>query len=437
MIVLPVLVLIFALHGAARTLPGAEPLSFPIIRKRNPKFLTKRDNMIVLENVSTLTYLIRLQIGTPPQPVDVVLDTGSFELWVDPICSTAATEEQAEQCNLAGMYYPGLSSSYIDRNSTSKLAYGKGAVEFSYAADRILIPGSNLQSLENVVFGIGQSSHDLAWGIAGIGHGEGFNTRYNNLIDELFMQGVTQSRAFSISLGSQFDDNAGTVVFGGIDTRKFSGSLHRFDNLPPQLEGRKNGPWRYWIQLDSVGLTKPGWMPKTYATAPMPALLDTGSTWSYLPPEIVDGLTRDLDTGGWEDGSYRVPCSMKSHPGSIDFAFGNLTIHVPYAEFITEFDGGHCALGVLPKEEHTDSVILGDSFLRSAYVVFDQTNQELFLARSAHCGTNKKTLSPEAGAASRFIGECHHADGIPSPLPMGLVVAPFALVFWIVGLLLC
>lgn len=241
------------------------------------------------------------------------------------------------------------------------------------------------QALENVVFGIGQASNDLVWGIAGVGHGNGFNTHYNNLIDELFVQGVTQSKAFSISLGSQFDDNAGTVVFGGVDTRKFSGPFHRFDNLPPQLEGRKNGPWRYWIQLDSVGLTKPGGVPKMYANTSMPALLATGSTWSYLPSEIAEKLTRDLNASVWEDGSYQVPCSIKSHPGSVDFAFGNLTIRVPYAEFITEFEGDYCALEVLPKEEQTNSVILGDSFLRSAYsqpspkVLFHEFSKRLIL----------------------------------------------------------
>ncbi|KAK4167119.1 aspartic peptidase domain-containing protein [Cladorrhinum sp. PSN259] len=434
-----VLQLIFALHVASRALPAAEagivePLSFPVIQKKTIRPLGKRDNTVSLENVSTLTYLIRLQIGTPPQPVEIILDTGSFELWVDPTCSTAATKDQSLECSLAGTYNPELSLTYVDKNVSSKMTYGKGGVEFQYAADSILVPGSNSQVLQNVVFGIGQKSTDLAWGIGGIGHGIGFNTRYNNLIDELYVQGITQSRAFSISLGSQFDDNAGTVVFGGVDTRKFSGHLHRFDNLPPQPEGKRDGPWRYWIQVDSVGLTKPGEVPYTFANSSMPALLDTGSTWTYLPAAIVDKLTTDLNATKWDDGSYEVPCSLKSHPGFVDFAFHNLTIHVPYAEFITEFEGNYCALGVLPRDEQT--AILGDSFLRSAYVVFDQTNQDLYLARSAHCGTNKQSLSSELGAASKFIGECSPADGYPTPVPTGLVVAPFALVCWIIGLLL-
>ncbi|KAK3989894.1 aspartic peptidase domain-containing protein [Cladorrhinum sp. PSN332] len=426
-----------ALHAASRALPeanaGIEPLSFPVIQKKTTRHWGKRDNTVSLENISTLTYLIRLQIGTPPQPVEVVLDTGSFELWVDPTCSAAATEDQQAECTLAGTYNPELSSTYVDRNGSSKMTYGKGGVELRYAADHILVPGSNSQALQNVIFGIGQASTDLAWGIGGIGHGIGFNTRYNNLIDELYVQGITRSRAFSISLGSQFDDNAGTVVFGGVDTRKFSGTIHRFDNLPPQMEGKRDGPWRYWIQLDSVGLTKPGEVPHIYVNSSMPALLDTGSTWTYLPPKIAEQLARDLNATGWEDGSYEVPCSMKSHPGFVDFAFGNLTIHVPYAEFVTEFEASYCALGVLPREEQTGRAILGDSFLRSAYVIFDQTNQDLYLARSAHCGTNKQTLSPEQGAASKFIGECSPADGYPTPVPTGLVVAPFALIMWIIG----
>ncbi|KAK4224771.1 aspartic peptidase domain-containing protein [Podospora fimiseda] len=428
-------VLLFALHVASRVLPdksGSEPLSFPVIQRKTTKHLGKRDNTVSLTNVSTLTYLIQLQIGTPPQPVEVVLDTGSFELWVDPTCSTASTADQKAECALAGTYNPELSTTYIDKNLSSKITYGKGGVDIKYASDKILLPGTNSQPLQNVIFGLGQSSNDLAWGISGIGHGKGFNTHYNNIIDELYLQGITQSKVFSVSLGSQYDNRAGTVVFGGVDTRKYSGRLHKFVNLPPQLEGNKWGPWRYYIQVDSIGLTKPGEIPYKYDGSSMVALLDTGSTWTYLPQGLVDELAKDTNASLWQDGSYQVPCEMKNDAGWVDFEFGNLTIHVPYSEFITEFEGEYCALGVLPRD---GTPILGDSFLRSSYVIFDQTNQDLYLARSAHCGTNKEILSPEPGAASRFIGECSPADGYPTPVPTGLVVAPIALVMWIIGLI--
>lgn len=48
-------------------------------------------------------------------------------------------------------------------------------------------------------------------GILGIGPGIGLDTNYLNFIDQLAAQGLTQSRAFSLDLGS-IDVSEGTSV---------------------------------------------------------------------------------------------------------------------------------------------------------------------------------------------------------------------------------
>lgn len=73
-----------------------------------------------------------------------------------------------------------------------------------------------------------------------MGHGNGYNLEYDNLIDVLYEQGVTNSRAFSVALGSK-DGSGGTVIFGGVDTKKFSGNLVQLENLPPQMEQGQPG----------------------------------------------------------------------------------------------------------------------------------------------------------------------------------------------------
>ncbi|KAK4681270.1 hypothetical protein QC764_105960 [Podospora pseudoanserina] len=433
--------LAFALLGTALTLPAIETkkglLSFPVLQKRSQSVnLRKRDNVVALGNVSTLTYLIRLEIGTPPQPVEVVLDTGSFELWIDPTCATAATQGQEEKCNASGRYVPGQSSTYVDKGAKQHIGYGKGGAEISYAADSILVPGSNSQPLRNVVFGVGVNTTELAWGVGGIGHGNGFNLHYNNLIDELHAQGITQSKAFSIALGGQYSETGGAIIFGGVDTKKFGGKLHKFDNMPPQIEGSKEGPWRYWVQMKSVGITTPNKVVATYEYSTMPALLDTGSTWSYLPQHIFDSLQDDFNATLSEDGSLEVPCSIVDQPGTVDFTFGDLTIQVPYSEFISQLEPGYCALGVLPRKGSYDRAVLGDSFLRSAYVIFDQTNQHLYMASYHDCGTNEQILSGEVGAALNLTGQCHSGHHLFASIPMCWIIVPAAFVLWVLALFL-
>lgn len=121
-------------------------LSYPITHAKRDTLIRARDETITVYNQSSVTYLFELKIGTPPQDVKVVLDTGSFELWVDPTCSGASTKDQAASCEAAGSYDPSTSSTVIDVQETNTLPYGKGEVEIAYVHDNIQVPGTGSKS---------------------------------------------------------------------------------------------------------------------------------------------------------------------------------------------------------------------------------------------------------------------------------------------------
>jgi len=248
-------------------------------------------------------------------------------------------------------------------------------------------------------------------GIMGVSFGNGYNIEYNNVIDEMVAQKVINTPAFGVALGAKNEaSNSGVITFGGVDTKKYSGALHNSPILGPQ-----NGEdlYRFWIQMDSVGHNG-----KTYAKSQFPVFFDTGSTLSYLPASVMSNLVSDL-SGQLDSSSglYLVPCGQK---GSLSFTFGNFTVNVDLSEFIWDVGQGQCVLGA--SEADDGDYLLGDSFLRSVYAVFDMTPSApaIYFAQYVDCGTNEQVIPAGQGAAAGFQGECtakkNAAVGLSSPV---------------------
>lgn len=79
---------------------------------------------------SSLTFAV--EIGTPPQKIKVFIDTGSYELWVNPKCKTSASQSI---CESHGIYYPDRSNSSMHVGGNFAVTYGTGAVRGSYWSD--------------------------------------------------------------------------------------------------------------------------------------------------------------------------------------------------------------------------------------------------------------------------------------------------------------
>ena len=81
-----------------------------------------------------LTLELAVDIGTPPQRVMVFLDTGSYELWVNPRCNTSAN---AEICENHGHYYPEKSNTSRFVANGFSVRYGTGEAVGHYFRDVI------------------------------------------------------------------------------------------------------------------------------------------------------------------------------------------------------------------------------------------------------------------------------------------------------------
>ncbi|KAH7390254.1 aspartic peptidase domain-containing protein [Cadophora sp. MPI-SDFR-AT-0126] len=363
-----------------------------------------------------LEYLINFEIGNPPQNVTAALDTGSSDTWVNPQCGTGNTIDSNAICQRYGRYRPEKSPTSRGLKQEMYLRYGSGAVLGEYYVDDLHLNGASIKAQQ---FGIATRSQGLDTGLMGLSFGNQVGTSYPNIVDQLAAQNITQSRAFSLDLGS-IDTPEGSIIFGGIDTKKFYGKLSKHPIIPAE-QSPDTYP-RYWINMTSLSLTLPpsktqigpSATPKVFLNSTIAVFLDSGGTLSMLPASIVRPLAAAFPGAqNVGSGQYTVPCSAMNQTGFVDFGFGEKIIRVPWKEFVWFVEPGLCALGLMEGGEGTN--ILGDTFLRAAFVVYDQDNHNLHLAESADCGSNLVAIGRGKDAVPSVAGDCNAPAYSDSP----------------------
>jgi hypothetical protein len=197
------------------------------------------------------------------------------------------------------------------------------------------------------------------------------------------------------------ENGVGNILFGGVDTTKYSGDLV---SLPIQPDSRSNSILSFTVVLDGLSVTD-ATKSTAYAQSniSIPVILDSGTTITYLP----DQISQDLQTGvgAVNSASYGlvVPCTLKSSPATINFRFGNAngpTIVAPISQFVLDFPAGFpaptfktngalaCRWGIAASAGRPN--LFGDTFLRGAYVVYNLDKSEVAIANAVLNATSSQ-----------------------------------------------
>jgi hypothetical protein len=225
-------------------------------------------------------------------------------------------------------------------------------------------------------FGVATQGN-AATGVLGIGYPalEGISqveglSPYPNLVDVMLSQGLIESRTYSLYLNG-IHNSEGSIVFGGLDLDKFTGSLY---TLP--INAGPSGVDRFYVTLTSITLsTSSSATPSPMYPSgafPVNAVLDSGTSFMVFPSDIYQTVlnTFHAESVSSPDALPVVNCNMPLDTSvSLNFYFSDVEIQVPYNEFILESSTGVCYLAI--QESLTVCAVLGDAFLRSAYVVYD------------------------------------------------------------------
>lgn len=168
-----------------------------------------------------------------------------------------------------------------------------------------------------------------------------------------------------------------------------------------------------------------------------PALLDSGSTLSLIPDELFEAIVDRFDVITDDEGNGLVECdTLEDEDITLDFGFGGedgFIIRAPLRQFSLpvwdltgqplELANGDrvCQLGLMPQSALGLPIILGDTFLRGAYVVYDLDNHQISMAQAVYNATGSEIVEITEdnqigeGPVITGVSVTQTATGAPAP----------------------
>lgn len=251
---------------------------------------------------------------------------------------------------------------------------------------------------------------------------------YPTFLDNLVAQGTINKRLFSLFLNTT-DSPTSSLVFGGVDTERYYDDLVEVPMVPTFI---KNMVSQYAVMLE--GFSPKGIDGAKELKESKLVILDNGSPLNILPADIVAPLEKFFDTVAiktqYISGTYVNCAAGRNHEGiNFAFKFAGKTIYMPVsdavADVFTDKDKrtlktalgdkakdwtGVCALSFLPEVPGVP-FLLGDPFLRNAYVVYDQDRETIALAQAKlnSAKTNIVEIAKDTGVPTKK-GEASKCD---------------------------
>ncbi len=105
----------------------------------SPRLLLRQNSVDVQNHDAGTKYAIEIEVGTPPQEITLIIDTGSPDTWLNPSCATAGSSGQISECRASARFDPNKSSSINATEYGDVLRYGKGNATIQYVHETLTI----------------------------------------------------------------------------------------------------------------------------------------------------------------------------------------------------------------------------------------------------------------------------------------------------------
>ncbi|KAG1899473.1 aspartic peptidase domain-containing protein [Suillus fuscotomentosus] len=322
-------------------------------------------NLLTNQNADS-SYFGTVAIGTPPVSFNVILDTGSSDLWVaDQACTTG--------CSKIQLYDDLSSSTFHNLSEPFNIQYGSGAAEGTLGQDVVQMAGF---SVPNQVFAaVTQVTSGLLGppvsGLLGLGWQSIASSKATPFWQTLASSGAWSNPVMAFQLtrfinGSNVntEEPGGSFTMGFVNSSLYTGSID-YQAIPTTPS--------YWI-LPMTSLTVQGSSISIPSGSSSYSAIDTGTTLVGGPSSVIQSIFAQIPgsqpgTGNWQ-GYYTYPCTTAVN---VAISFGGPSWPISPADFqLTKISSSQCvgAFFELNTGGTAPNWIVGDTFLKNVYSVF-------------------------------------------------------------------
>ncbi|KAG8739688.1 Type I transmembrane sorting receptor [Ceratobasidium sp. 428] len=324
--------------------------------------LAKRQKEALIDEQDEL-WAGTIGIGTPAQSFLIDFDTGSADLWVPSSSCTSSG------CAPHSKYKSTSSSTSSKKSGTFSISYGDGSTASGpIYSDTVTVAGLSVtgQYFSPVTSESSSFSSDPSDGIMGLAFSSISSIGAPTYIENLYSQGKISSPVFGFRLASSGSE----LYLGGADTSKYTGTI-TYASLTSKT---------YWLTSGSAGAGG-----TTAYTGPM--IIDSGTTLVVGPTSSVSSFWSKI--GGkacstsvcGTSGYYTFPCSS---PPSVSFTLGGRSFPISPNDInlgSTDSSGKTCVGAIVGTSGVPDNAwIVGDTFMKNVYTVFDEANSRVGFA---------------------------------------------------------
>jgi hypothetical protein len=282
-------------------------------------------------------YLANITMGTPPQQMTIVPDTGSSNLWVIDAnkCTNQACQGYPQSGFKKHRFDSTKSSTFKNDGQFFSIQYGSGSCYGTLGVDVLAFASLSFPTQK---FGLAQSIADVFGyqpidGIMGLGWPalavDNVIPPMQNLLPSLDkpLFSVWMDRKTKISMGG----TAGQITYGAIDMTNCATTV----NYVPLTSMTY---WQFAIDGFTVG---------SYTNMKSQQVIsDTGTSWLGGPGTAINAIVQQTGaTYDFENGVYTVPCTKTGMPDLV-FTIGGMKYNIPAMEYVLDLElgGGNCAL---------------------------------------------------------------------------------------------